>query len=126
MGARKAIAIFLFTLYVALQLRVYTPYIDYLINKEYIATVLCEEKDDPISICKGSCYLIKELKQKQEESQNKQLPQRIKLNLPFIHTTSNLEFNVNNMAIRCKFNAFDTHIAKQYALDIPTPPPRLV
>ncbi len=128
MGIRKAISIFLLTLYVGLQLRVYTPYADYLLNQEYIAAVLCEEKDDPISTCAGSCYLVKELKEKQEESQEKQLPQRSELNISIAHlyTISEIEFNITSMALICELKSFDTHIAKQYALDIPTPPPRLV
>ncbi len=128
MNVRKAISIFLLTLYVALQLRVYTPYLDYYLNQEYIATVLCKEKDNPISVCGGSCYLIRELKETSEKSQEKQLPQRYKLDLTFaqLYAISNLEFNINGMEDACDFNSFDIHISKQYALDIPTPPPRLV
>ncbi len=128
MNVRKAISVFLLALYVVLQLRVYTPYADYFFNQEYIAAVLCEEKDDPISICAGSCYLVKELKDKQEQSQEEQLPQRSKLNISITHlyTISNLEFSINSIAHTCEFKPFDAHIAKQYSLDIPTPPPRLI
>lgn len=37
------------------------PVIDYVINYEYISTVLCENKDKPELKCCGKCHLKKEL-----------------------------------------------------------------
>lgn len=36
-------------------------FIDYLLNKQYIATVLCENKSVPQKHCNGKCHLKKEL-----------------------------------------------------------------
>ena len=41
----------------------------YLYNKEYITTVLCENKAKPQMACNGKCYLYKQIKQ-QEEKEN--------------------------------------------------------
>ena len=45
--------------------------IDFKINQEFIAKVLCLKKDEPITICNGQCYLSEQLKkiQEQEEQQ---------------------------------------------------------
>jgi hypothetical protein len=40
--------------------------VDYQVNKNYIATVLCVNRDKPASCCKGKCYLKKTL-QRQED-----------------------------------------------------------
>lgn len=48
---------------------------DYVINYEYIATQLCENKEKPELKCNGKCHLAKELAKASEEekpiSQNK-------------------------------------------------------
>jgi len=45
------------------------PFLDYQINRDYIAQNLCENKNDVIPTCGGSCYLKKELKKASEENQ---------------------------------------------------------
>lgn len=37
------------------------PVVDYVVNYEYIATVLCENKAKPKMECNGKCHLMKEL-----------------------------------------------------------------
>lgn len=39
------------------------PIIEYHANYNYIATVLCENKDKPYLECNGKCYLEKQLKE---------------------------------------------------------------
>lgn len=53
--------ILLFT-YLSFLVRPIVPFIDYNINYEYIAKVLCINKDVPESNCNGKCQLAKELK----------------------------------------------------------------
>ena len=36
-------------------------YLDFNLRREYIAKVLCINKEEPITICGGHCYLIKQL-----------------------------------------------------------------
>jgi hypothetical protein len=43
------------------------PVVEYLVNYEYISTVLCENKDKPQMHCNGKCHLMKELAKKAEE-----------------------------------------------------------
>jgi hypothetical protein len=42
-------------------LQPYAPYLQYAVQKEYIAKVLCQNKSVPGSTCQGRCYLNKQL-----------------------------------------------------------------
>jgi len=43
-------------------LRPVLPYIEYAVNKDYIAKYLCINRFDPLNCCKGKCYLNKQIK----------------------------------------------------------------
>lgn len=43
---------------------------NYVLNKSYYATVLCENKAKPQMHCEGKCHLKKELKKQSEEEKN--------------------------------------------------------
>lgn len=47
---------------------------EYVINFDYIATVLCINKEEPQLNCDGTCYLAQQLK-KQQSQQEQELPQ---------------------------------------------------
>jgi hypothetical protein len=47
-------------------LRPVFPYIDYVINKEYIVKNLCVEKDNPENDCQGTCHLHEQLNRQSE------------------------------------------------------------
>jgi len=55
------------------QLSKLSIYISFKINQDFIAEVLCINKDKPMSTCNGKCYLSKQLKA-QEEKEEKQIP----------------------------------------------------
>lgn len=57
------------------------PYIDYAINKEYIAEVLCENQDEPELHCNGICQLKKRLKK--AEDKEKEAPISIRLEMQY-------------------------------------------
>lgn len=48
-------------------------YVNFKINQDFIAEVLCINKDKPMSTCNGKCYLSKQLKER-EEQEEKQTP----------------------------------------------------
>jgi hypothetical protein len=69
---RGIMAIMLVSVYLLNPFKIYTPYLSYQINYNYIANVLCENKAKPEMHCQGKCHLNKELKKTaQEESQQK-------------------------------------------------------
>jgi hypothetical protein len=54
----------------------------YQLNKDYIARVLCENRDRPELHCNGQCYLAKRLKA-QQDKQDKETTERVQ-NTPSI------------------------------------------
>ena len=103
------------------------PFVEYYINFDYIAEVLCINKDKPQTNCQGACYLKDQIQQTQKNGPKQQ-------NNPFTEwTKTNLLF----------FESFDTEIqdtflfthpkAKTaYSFSVlenaqrpPTPPPRV-
>ena len=44
--------------------------VDFNINQEYIAKVLCINKDKPEMKCNGKCHITKELEKKEEPTEN--------------------------------------------------------
>lgn len=55
----------------------------YHVNKDYIARVLCENRDKPQLHCDGKCYLAKKLKA-QQDKQDKETAERVR-NIPVWH-----------------------------------------
>ncbi len=45
-------------------------YAGFELNKNYIASELCENRDKPMMHCNGKCYLMKKLKQAEEKEKN--------------------------------------------------------
>lgn len=58
-------------------------WVDYMVNSDYIATVLCINKEKIELKCDGKCYLAQQLK-KQKSQQEQELPQLIHVKLEFI------------------------------------------
>ncbi|MBN8822231.1 MULTISPECIES: hypothetical protein [unclassified Spirosoma] len=54
----------------------------YQVNKDYIARVLCENRDRPDLHCDGQCYLAKRLKA-QQDKQDKETTERVQ-NTPVV------------------------------------------
>ena len=59
----QVLGIFFYLLYLLAMVRPLVPIIEYHANYNYIATVLCENKDKPYLECNGKCYLEKQLKE---------------------------------------------------------------
>ncbi|MFD2726099.1 hypothetical protein [Hyunsoonleella rubra] len=63
----KLTAIFFVMLYMLAMLRPVQPYVEYVLNQDYIAEFLCINKDKPKLQCNGKCYLAKQLEKQQEQ-----------------------------------------------------------
>ncbi|GAA3634276.1 hypothetical protein [Flavivirga jejuensis] len=66
----KLTALFFVLLYTVAMLRPIQPYVEYLLNQDYIAEFLCINKDKPELQCHGKCYLVKEIEKQQENDSN--------------------------------------------------------
>ena len=49
-------------------------FVHYLINKNYYATVLCENKEKPKMNCHGKCHMMKEMKEQEKKEQSPAAP----------------------------------------------------
>ena len=58
------------------QLSKLSIYVNFKLNQDFIAEVLCINKDKPMSNCNGQCYLTKQIKA-QEEKNETQTPKKI-------------------------------------------------
>ena len=69
-------------------------YLDFLINQEYIAKNLCENKDKPVLKCNGKCHLAKELA-KEEKKEKKETKQKFEdtINYYFCSLDEVIELN---------------------------------
>lgn len=56
------INVFFIVIYISSVFMPIIPLIEYAINYNYIAEVLCENKDIPQTTCSGKCYLKKQVK----------------------------------------------------------------
>jgi hypothetical protein len=123
---KHIVLIVLTALYCLTFLRTLTPYMDYALNKEFIAEVLCVNQDKPELKCNGKCYLKEQLEQSAEKEQQEQQSSRSteKENL-FVSTASPINDLWNNIAIAEEmiFAEPQVHI-EELAYTIPKPPPQ--
>ncbi|MBE9464471.1 hypothetical protein ACFP1I_05205 [Dyadobacter subterraneus] len=87
------------------------------LNQEFIAKTLCENRDQPMAMCYGKCYLAKVLKQ-QKEQQDKETAQRLQ-NLPLFQLFTQTEMQ---FAFTCKAVSEMEKACFQYQLAIYTSP----
>jgi hypothetical protein len=50
------------------------PVLEYMINYNYIASVLCENRDKPVLTCNGKCYLMDQVKKQLQLDTDQQKP----------------------------------------------------
>jgi hypothetical protein len=68
-------------------------YAGFELNKEYIATQLCENKDKPLLHCDGHCYFMKKVKLAQEkEKSNERQTQKSLFQEVFVKSSSSVKF----------------------------------
>lgn len=92
----KCILIFAF----ALLLKPILPVISFMVNYDYIAKELCENKTKPELHCNGKCYLKKELaKASENTNQNSQNKKQIQqeTEILFLETICNISFQNNDL-----------------------------
>ncbi len=71
--------------------------IDFKINQDFIAEVLCINKEKPMSTCNGKCYLSEQLK-KAEEQEEKQAPTNKKERLEVLYCYSKSSLGIPSFA----------------------------
>jgi hypothetical protein len=98
--------------------------VDFEINKDKIAKTLCINKEKPITICGGSCYLSDQLS-KAEEPETKQLPKSVKVKVEltyFVSKESDTRFSTTSSSVVRKTPFKPAHYLNSYLEDIFHPP----
>ncbi len=72
--AKQISIIILLTVYLTGLMRTFVPYLDYMLNKEYIVTELCVNKDKPEMECNGMCYLMTQVEETQSPAESPDCP----------------------------------------------------
>lgn len=99
--------------------------IDFKINQDFIAEVLCINREKPMSTCNGKCYLSEQLK-KAEEQEEKQPPTNNKerLEVVYYYATSSFDFPLYTDYFVSKLNpaCVDEFYTSSFIADIFRPP----
>jgi hypothetical protein len=86
----------------------------YHVNKDYIARVLCQNRDKPQLHCDGQCYLAKQLKA-QQDKQDKETTERVQ-NTPVLQLfcQSTLPFQFRRHVVLLLLTTFSFHHLPAY------------
>ena len=101
------------------------PYAEYWLNKDYIASQLCVEKDDPESACKGQCQLMKRLKKSEEKQRSPVVLARYNWEYVEIEVL-NLQYKQILLQEEKHDGFFYQFISKTALRDCPAKPPELM
>lgn len=92
-------------------------YAGFELNKQYIATELCENKDKPLLHCNGHCYFMKKVKQAQDkEKSSEREMQKSLFQEVFVKSSNSVKF----------FSRVLTTISTPYKMTDVTPFPGVV
>jgi hypothetical protein len=94
----KVFTVFCLAIMICYVLRPVMPFMEYMINKDYISTHLCIQKSNPDNCCQGKCYLNKLIEKSEQDGKADQ--------------NNNRNENQNNTKL-------DDHIASG---EVPPPP----
>jgi|TARA_B110000116_G_C16628952_1_gene487367 hypothetical protein len=99
--------------------------IDFKINQDFIAEVLCINREKPMSTCNGKCYLFEQLK-KAEEREEKQAPtnKKERLEVVYYYSKSTFDFTIYTDCFVSKLNpaCIDDFYRSSFIADIFRPP----
>ena len=86
----RLFSILLIGLYGLTLSQAYMPHVNYWMNRDFIASVLCENKDRPELECNGKCHLKKQI-QENTEDQNEGQEVSNRLMVEFFQFTNGFE-----------------------------------
>ena len=99
--------------------------IDFNINRDFIAAVLCINKEKPMTMCNGKCYLSEQLK-KAEEQEEQQAPtskkERLEIVCFFIKNPPGFLFLSDRYSRKINHAYKDEFYRSSFAADVFRPP----
>lgn len=97
---------------------------NYELNKEYIAKVLCVNKENPKMHCNGKCHLKKELNkaEKNEQSPLNRIKEKTEFQI-FSQATNNLTiYLVNELVADQTFSPYTFNLSEKHLFSVFHPP----
>lgn len=91
---KRALSYILLTLYLINIFGVLWPYLEYAANKEYIAKVLCINKDVAELNCEGKCFLAERIKTEQQQRDKETTLNDYEVKLYLTQTTAQVPFKL--------------------------------
>ena len=82
------------------------PVLDYAVNYDYIAKVLCINKDKPKLQCNGKCYLMQQLAKnaEPEKKQDKEATAKVEFQLLYLEAISSFQIEKQNLTQKHQIN----------------------
>ena len=103
------------------------PVVEYVVNYDYIAKVLCENKDKPEMKCNGKCHLMKELAKASEgekPNSNDKKNTHLESEVLFFETIKNIEIGFvyfpNKNTINCSYANLYSYLESHTVFHPPT------
>ena len=99
-------------------------YLDFSVRRDYIAKVLCIERDEPMTVCGGSCYLSGQLKRVAEQQEKEATMPNQKPGFSFFYKAlSPVEFRTygDTMASPASFSGHQ-HMSSSFLRGVFRPP----
>jgi len=85
-------SILLTVLYAMTLLQAYMPHVNYWMNRSYIISELCENRDRPEMDCNGRCHLKKQIETSSEQQDRGSAITEVQLMVEFVQPLFVLEF----------------------------------
>lgn len=122
MSLKKTIVILVLAVFVFQSISSFLILASFTINRDYISSTKCVNRFDKISVCKGQCYLAKELKENDETQE--QLPNiKHKGVNPFTLSDSFTEFiSYHSLPIQTKLPFSQGSVLSGYTTSVDHPP----
>ena len=112
----------LLTLFLTSLIRPVFPVVDYMLNLDYIAEVLCIKKEMPEDSCNGKCYLMQQLEEKKETDRT--VPRiQWEIQLLSLHQAMSYDLFFEGISEKLLFSP-SLLIFKTQSLSLDTPPPK--
>ena len=123
---KRPISILLLIAHLAILSKPFFPLVDFALNQDFIARVLCINRDEPASACQGKCYLKKELQKANHEdpAQQKSNDTRRSWDLLSPALTFYGDGVDSPVLNRSAFIEYYLFSVREFSLAKPTPPPR--
>lgn len=118
---------FLLNLYLVVMIAPAFPVLEYLVNYDYIANELCENKDKPLMSCNGKCYLEKQVKKQLHlnHDQEQQTPPKVDFEKFITLKTKKFEYRFLKQSIFKEQSVFCNNLKENLYCSSLLRPPRI-